>query len=469
MNPCVLARRVSFLLVLAAATIGAAHSQTYSVLYNFGTLPNRPWGPNEAGMIAQGRTGYMYSTGGGGGAYNDGAAYSISTAGGLTVWHSFNGSDGDFPSAGLTMAADGTFFGTTADGGVCANGTIYRLGATGAYLTLYQFSCTDGFASAPPTQAMDGYFYGATVEGGTLGYGEIYRISPTGQFSVMYQSDGTIYKVFAPLVVGNDGALYGVSNAGGDLDHGAFFKITTSGQFTLLYSFDHVNGGSPESLYQAADGNFYGVAGGGSANSGVVFKITTAGAYTVLHEMNGTSDGQYPVSQMIQASDGNFYGGTTQGGAISSTCPSGCGTIFKITPQGAYSVLHTFAHTDGDSLWSALYQHTNGLIYGATRYGGTGTDSTCYANCGVFFSLNAGLTPYAALSPFFGSRGTSFTILGQGFTAATKVTIGGTSVSFTIVSDTCITATVPTFASSGRVTVYSGRGSLMSNRNFIIR
>ena len=469
MKPSVSARRVSLLLVLVITAV-AAHSQTYSVLYNFGTLLNRPWGPNYAGMIAQGRNGAMYSGSGGGGNYNYGAAYSLTTGGGLTTLHSFNGGDGDFAGPGLTMAPDGTFYGTTEAGGACGNGTIYRLGATGAYLTLYQLSCTDGFASAPPTQAMDGYFYGVTIQGGTYGYGEIYRMSPTGQFSVIYQSDGSINNVFAPLVLGNDGALYGVSDRGGDLDYGAFFKITTAGQFTLLYSFDHVNGSGPESLYQATDGNFYGVtSGGGAASSGVVFKITTAGVYTVLHQMNGTSDGQHPLTQLIQATDGNFYGGTIQGGLISSACPSGCGTLFKITPQGVFSVLHTFAHTEGDSPWSALYQHTNGLIYGATRFGGTGTDSTCSANCGVFFSLNGGLAPYAALSPFFGTRGTNFTILGQGFTAATNVTIGGFSASFTIVSDNCIVATVPMFANSGRVTVFMGRGSLMSNRNFIIR
>ena len=89
----------------------------------------------------------------------------------------------------------------------------------------------------------------------------------------------------------------------------------------------------------------------------------------------------------------------------------------------------------------------------------------------MFFSLNAGLPPYAGLSPFTGTRGSHVTILGQGFTGATGVTFSnGVAASFTIISDTCIVATVPALAMSGRVRVSIGRlGSLVSNRNFIVR
>jgi uncharacterized repeat protein (TIGR03803 family) len=466
------ARLVPSLLVLTVATVVAAHSQTYSVLYNFGAQTGGPWaGQNNSGMIAQGRNGSLYSAGEGGGTNNYGAAYAITTGGSLTVLHSFNGSDGYYPAAGLILGTDGYFYGTTLFGGACGNGTIYRV-TPGAFATLRQFSCTDGLTASPPTQAMDGNYYGVTDEGGALNYGEIYRMTPSGQFSVIYQSNGSIFRDEGPLRLGNDAALYGASNLGGAYNHGAIFKITTTGQFTSLYSFDQVTGAGPEGgLYQATDGNFYGVThSGGAALSGVVFKITPAGAFTILHEMNGTSDGKGPLTGPIQGTDGNFYGATSQGGIISTDCPSGCGTLFKITPQGTYTVLHSFTHADGDSPWSAIYQHTNGRIYGTTRYGGTGTDPTCNANCGVFFSLDAGLAPYAALSPFAGARGSSVTILGQGFTKASGVTFGGAAATFTIVSDTCIVATVPTFANSGRVTVSFGRiGNLASNRNFIVR
>ena len=468
MKRCRVARLFVLVSMIGAAV--AAHAQTYSVLYNFGTQPGRPWLENAPGLIAQGRNGNLYS-GAGGGTLNHGAAYGITTGGGLTVIHSFNGSDGDFPAAGLTAgAADGILYGTTAADGTYFNGTIYKVGPTGAFATLHQFSWTEGFPSTGLTQALDGNFYGVTFDGGPYGYGVIYRITPTGQFSIIYQSDGSIYNVDAPLVLGNDGALYGGSANGGLNDYGALFKITTAGQFTLLYSFDQVNGaGAHGGMFQGTDGNFYGIARrGGMADSGVVFKMTPAGVYTALYQLNGTTDGQYPLTGLIQGSDGNFYGATNQGGILSSACPVGCGTVFKVTPQGMYSVLHTFTHTDGDSPYGAIYQHTNGVIYGTTRYGGAGTDSACQANCGVFFSVNAGLAPYAAFMPIAGARGGSVAILGQGFNGATAVSFGGLSASFTIVSDTCIIATVPTFAGTGPVTVTMGRQLLRSKRNFIV-
>src|SRR5690348_1779132 len=55
MSPSVCTGQLSILLVLVIAGCVAAHSQTYSVLYNFGTVANGPWGPGYAGMIAQGR------------------------------------------------------------------------------------------------------------------------------------------------------------------------------------------------------------------------------------------------------------------------------------------------------------------------------------------------------------------------------------------------------------------------------
>ena len=459
-----------FVLVSMIGTVVAGHAQTYSVLYNFGTQPGRPSVENNPGLIAQGRNGVLYSAGGAGGTNNEGAVYSITTAGGLSVLHSFTGSDGDFPASGLTAGTDGTFYGTTADEGAFFNGTIFKVGPTGAFATLYQFNYTDGFPTTGLTQAMDGNFYGVTSGGGTYGYGVIYRMSPTGQFSIIYQSDGSAYNISAPLLLGNDGALYGGSASGGLNDHGAIFKITTTGQFTLLYSFDLVNGaGVHGSMYQGTDGNFYGTARrGGIADSGVVFKITPAGVYTVLYQLNGTTDGQYPLTGLVQGTDGNFYGATSQGGILSSDCPVGCGTVFKVTPQGVYSALHSFTHADGDSPYGAIYQHTNGIIYGTTRYGGSGTDSVCNANCGVFFSLSAGLSPYVALSPFAGTHLSSVTILGQGFTGAKSVSFGSWSANFTIVSDTCIVATVPALASTGRVTVFAGRQVLSSKRNFIV-
>src|SRR6185503_9731511 len=87
---------------------------------------------------------------------------------------------------------------------------------------------------------------------------------------------------------------------------------------------------------QGGDGNFYGTASGSNPGLGNVFKMTPAGAFTVLHVFAGRpTDGAFPQAPLIQAADGNFYGTTSSGG-------SGSGTVFRMTPAGAETVLYSF-------------------------------------------------------------------------------------------------------------------------------
>src|ERR1039458_9610737 len=123
--------------------------------------------------------------------------------------------------------------------------------------------------------------------------------------------------------------------------------------FTTLFSFNFSDGNLPiGGLVQATDGNFYGTTATGGLNRckvhrthsdpngvnngcGTIFKITPRGALTSLHTFDGT-DGEYPESGVVQGVDGNFYG-TTQAGGTDTSCDygfiSGCGSIFKITPR----------------------------------------------------------------------------------------------------------------------------------------
>jgi uncharacterized repeat protein (TIGR03803 family) len=176
---------------------------------------------------------------------------------------------------------------------------------------------------------------------------------------------------YVNLVQGVDGNLYGTSYASTG-SGGTIFKVTTTGTLTTLYTFCP-NGESCEygaqpsaGLVLGTDGNFYGTTMNGGANSdGAVFKITPAGALTTLHSFDQT-DGAQPQSALIQASNGNFYG-TTAGGGTGDV-----GTIFQITSAGAFSSLHSFDGTDGDYAYSSLVQGTSGNLYGVTKEGGTG-------------------------------------------------------------------------------------------------
>ena len=89
---------------------------------------------------------------------------------------------------------------------------------------------------------------------------------------------------------------------------------------------------------QGSDGNFYGTTFDGGANCnagcGTVFKITPSGTLTTLHSFD-SADG-LPCAGLIQATDGNFYGTTAAGGANDN------GTVFKITPGGTLTTLYSF-------------------------------------------------------------------------------------------------------------------------------
>ena len=91
--------------------------------------------------------------------------------------------------------------------------------------------------------------------------------------------------------------------------------------------FDDTNGAYPGAgLVQATNGDFYGTTvGGGAYNYGTVFKMTPSGTLTVLHSFDGT-DGSQPSAVLIQARNGDLYGTTYQGGVVNSYCGAGCGT-----------------------------------------------------------------------------------------------------------------------------------------------
>ncbi len=117
--------------------------------------------------------------------------------------------------------------------------------------------------------------------------------------------------------------------------------VSPAQTLTTLVNFAYTNGAEPlyGSLVPGPDGNLYGTTNGaGAHNGGIVFKMTPSGTLTVLYSFCGGSnctDGNAPDTGLALGSDGNFYGVTTAGGA------SGDGTVFKITPSGAFTLLHT--------------------------------------------------------------------------------------------------------------------------------
>ncbi len=315
----------------------------------------------------------------------------------LTTLYTFlcsqqNCPDGQFPYAGLVQGTDGNFYGTTTEGGATANGTVFKITPGGDFSLLYSFCpeglpCTDGQTPyAGLVQGTDGNFYGTTYYGGAYKQGAIFKITPSGTLTTLYSfcaggfpcADGA--NPNAGLVQGTDGYFYGVTYDGGTSGGncgiagcGTFFKIDAEGVLTTLHLFNGADGsGLMSTLIQANDGNFYGTApAGGAYGQGTVFKVTPSGTPTTLYSfcsLAQCADGADPEAGLVQATDGNFYGTTRVGGTGSSH-----GTVFKITPDGTLTTLHSFSVIDGDGPVAGLTQATDGNLYGTT-YGGGPTE-----------------------------------------------------------------------------------------------
>ncbi len=411
---------------------------------------------------AQGRDGALYGTTQGSGGFPDyGSVFRLTTAGLGGQLFAFDYTDGGNPSASLMLATDGSLYGVAAGGGSSGDGVFFRITPSGVQSVLHNFAGgTDGtFPRSAPVQASDGNLYGTTE--GTLSAGSgatIYRYTATGAFSTIYQFDentGTI----APLIQGTDGNLYGTAYYSGPGFCGSVFKMTRAAVLLMSYSFPCGEGGANPAgpLLQAADGNFYGTTEqGGSLASGIVFKMTPKGRVSILYNFKGGSDGAFPDAGLVQGTDGMLYGTTGGGGS------AGFGTLFQISTAGAYKSLYSFTSGMGEYPLSALLQHTDGIFYGAAERGGA-------HSYGSVYSLDMGLGPFATFVLPTGKVGQSAQILGQSLTGTTSVTFNGVpATSFEVVTDTYMTAVVPSGATTGKVVVTTPSGALTSNVNFRI-
>jgi uncharacterized repeat protein (TIGR03803 family) len=149
--------------------------------------------------------------------------------------------------------------------------------------------------------------------------------------------------------------------------------------FTILHTFQSADGANPQAgVIQDSSGNLYGTAeNGGTYGAGTVYKITPKGKFSVLHSFGGTTtDGDGPTAPLLLDDNGNLYGTTLAGG---EDCVAGsnfgCGTVFKINSSGKESILHDFTGGDPSSLdgktpFSGLIADNNSDAMFGTTWGG---------------------------------------------------------------------------------------------------
>jgi uncharacterized repeat protein (TIGR03803 family) len=445
------------------------HAQTYKVMDYFNGVPSTPVTP---GVIAQSRGGNLVTTASDESTDFVGSAFRVATSGTLTLLHKFSTAEGDAPSGGLTLARDGFFYGTTAFGGSTNGGTVFQMTADGVITRLHEFDRgVDGVPYAPPVQSLYGDFYGTTygdaINPGAQDpdAGTVYKIDSAGNYTLLHTFTGPDgANPSAPLVQSAANYwFYGTTEHNGPNNVGTIFRVDSKGDFETLHNFNTGDGGYPGALIQAGDGNFYGTTYlGGANNQGVIFKLTPGtNQVTVIYTFTGGDDGGGAGGALLQGSDGYLYGTTDLGGAMEG------GTLFRISTTGAgFTVLHAFHIASGETP-VGLMQHTNGFFYGDTKDGGF-FNGTQYG--GVFYRLDMGLPPFVTYLNTYGRVGMTVSLLGDGFTTASQVFFNG--VPATQISDVIssfMKVVIPAGATTGPITVTTTKGTLTSNKVFVVR
>ena len=481
--------------------VGTVYSMTaagtLSTVYSFCALTSCADGSYPWGGVTLGFDGNFYGTTQGGGTHGAGTVFKVTPTGTLTtLWNFANGTDDSAPTYTTVQGQDGNMYGVSEEQYAGQNGAFFKVSAAGVFKALKDFAYINGSNPNLPTQGTDGNFYGTAQGGGdpTCKCGVIYKATPTGAITVLhtfkgYPNDG--YRPLGILVQGTDGNFYGTTYKGGTtFGNGTVFKITPAGVYTLLYSFNYGNGNFDAQLPAAGltlgtDGNFYGVASaGGTKNAGAIFKITPAGAETVLYSFCSVTcnDGFGAATPLVLHTDGKFYGntnGNSLGGSVFYSFDVGFKPLVNLVTWSAkvgktVEILgQGFTETTGVSFngTNASFNNVSDTYMTATVPAGALTGTVTVTTVTSTMKSNRALlvTPQIkSFTPASGVVGTSVTITGVSLTQATKVTIGGKPASFTVNSDTQVTATVPAGAKTGKITITTPGGIATSPTAFSV-
>lgn len=358
-------------------------------------------GGEPTGALIRGKAGYLYGTACAGGGSGYGAVFKLSPDGTETVLYSFAGypNDGACPNASLIMDRKGDLYGTTYGSSNCKAGcgTVFRLRSNNHETVLHAFTGEpDGAGARGGLIRINGNLYGTTEEGGAKNLGTVFRVTPNGTETVLHsfgQNNGDgAFPTYGNLIADAQGDLYGTTS--GDGLGGTAFELAPDGILTVLYTFCTIqpycaDGNGPSAgLISDSQGNLYGttVNGGGDGcyngeGCGVVFKLAPDGVETVLHAFTGGADGAQPWDTLLMDAKGNLYGTTANGGGsgCSDIYQTGCGTIFRIAPDGTETVLYSFTGgSDGASPLAGLVADKKGDLYGTAYLGGTYNNGTVY-------------------------------------------------------------------------------------------
>jgi uncharacterized repeat protein (TIGR03803 family) len=296
-----------------------------------------------------------------------------------------------------------------------------------------------------------------------LGIGSDYTTDLS--YLVTGEPNGTVKPIYEfpqnfsswPPIRGADGNYYGVGWSEIGANPSYIYQITPDGGFKVVYNLPDGSTGNLVSfpLIQGTDGNFYGVTpyGGGQKFRGTLYRLTPDGTYTLLHTF-GEGPGAYPHA-LIQASDGNLYGASLGYGGPSS--------LFRSTTSGQFTELLQLGSYGECPCY--LTQGADGVIYGMIQSGGPNGN-------GAFFELDAALPKPAPRSQHFspgqGPSGTRVLLWGYNLLGASVTFNGAPASAVSVSGPNYITAVVPSGATSGPITITGPGGSWTTSNSFVV-
>ena len=335
---------------------------------------------------AVGTVNVLLVTPGGTSAADAGAKFTYSKVPVATSIAKFAGGkkDGANPNGWLVADSKGALYGTTSTGGAKNLGTVFKL-TPGSSATSWTKTILHSFTGTPDgatpfaglTIDKSGNLYGTASAGGANNVGAVVKLSPpnyaaTVLYSFTGPSDGGT--PIAGVARDTAGNLYGTTVTGGAHSGGTVFKLKpnkagTAYTFSVLHAFTAAQGDYADgTVILDSSGNLYGTGQShGVHDAGIAFKITPAGAFTLLHAFGTAADGKNPNAGLVLDSNNTLYGTTTQGGATSND-----GAVFKLAPPSTKDtpLLFTFTGANGMNPNASLVLDAAAIVYGTATNGG---------------------------------------------------------------------------------------------------
>jgi large repetitive protein len=325
--------------------------------------------------------GNLYGTTFSGGSESDGTVFEIAKgSNAITILASFDGSDGQEPTAGLVLDSQGNLYGTTEFGGTSGDGTVFEIvKGSDSITTLSSFIFGNGM---DPTAGLvldsQGDLYGTTANGGAYGDGTAFEIvQGSNAITTLASFNGTNGEFpDGGVVLDAQGNLYGTTEYGGVNGDGTVFEILKgSGAISPLAAFNNTNGSGPQGgVSLDSQGDLFGTTEAGGANGfGTVFELAMGSSSITTVAAFGGSNGRSPQGGVVLDSQGDLFGATDSGGY------NGQGTVFEIVQgTGTITTLTAFNNSNGQSPQAGVILDSQGDLFGTTQEGGANGFGTVF-------------------------------------------------------------------------------------------